>query len=248
MLAPHHVGSLIRQFRKSRNISQQSLEVAIDASFGHISRIESGKVNPSKETLLKIADFLKLSEFEISCLLGVEFERVSLEEVKTAIDVTKPYLTNSPYPTFLLDDYFYVYTWNSNLIDLFNIDQQDVGIFKGKNMFEIMYHPEFRAMFQPKRWESLVVEDLIYFMKSVGYHIYPQNQVVTEVLSTLRHQYPDFDKYWNLALQKYTEEVTPGENLIYFKQGKKEICFYMSVLNVINCPRFRIVEYILHHL
>jgi len=43
-------GRAIRKARLNAELSQMDLELAIGAAFGSISRLESGKVNPTKET------------------------------------------------------------------------------------------------------------------------------------------------------------------------------------------------------
>ncbi len=64
---------LIKQFRKSRKVSQLELESLAQLCFGTVSRIENGKVNPTKETLLKIVQGLKLNNDEALQLFGIKF-------------------------------------------------------------------------------------------------------------------------------------------------------------------------------
>jgi len=66
------LGQKIREFRKRAGMSQLSLELAIEASPGSLSRIENGKVNPTKETIIDIARVLKLETREIASLFGIE--------------------------------------------------------------------------------------------------------------------------------------------------------------------------------
>jgi len=65
-------GEKTRRFRKRAGLSQLSLELAIEASPGSLSRIESGKVNPTKETIIDIAKALELETKEIASLFGIE--------------------------------------------------------------------------------------------------------------------------------------------------------------------------------
>ncbi len=66
------LGQKIRRYRKRAGMSQLSLELAIEASPGSLSRIENGKVNPTKETLVDIARVLKLETRGIASLFGIE--------------------------------------------------------------------------------------------------------------------------------------------------------------------------------
>jgi transcriptional regulator with XRE-family HTH domain len=68
----NNIGDKIRNYRKRSGISQFELELRIEASPGSISRIESGQINPTKETLLKIIDSLDLVGIEATSLFGVE--------------------------------------------------------------------------------------------------------------------------------------------------------------------------------
>jgi transcriptional regulator with XRE-family HTH domain len=57
-------GRKLRQLRLSRCISQMQLEIAADLSVGSISRMENNHINPTKETLFKIAGVLQLTSEE----------------------------------------------------------------------------------------------------------------------------------------------------------------------------------------
>lgn len=76
MNVTHRLGDKIRKFRKEAGMSQLDLELAIGASTGMISRIENGDVNPTKETLFKIAEALKLSGEETAMLFGLDITSI----------------------------------------------------------------------------------------------------------------------------------------------------------------------------
>ena len=54
-------GEKVKFYRLSKGLSQLALEIDAGLSEGNISRIENNTVNPTKETLLRIAEVLKLS-------------------------------------------------------------------------------------------------------------------------------------------------------------------------------------------
>lgn len=66
------IGGKIRFFRKRAGLSQIELESEINGAAGFISRIESGTINPSKETLLKIIEALDLSAKESAGLFSLD--------------------------------------------------------------------------------------------------------------------------------------------------------------------------------
>lgn len=71
------LGQKIKKFRIQAGISQLKLETLIGASPGSISRIESGKVNPSKETIIDIAKALELETKEIAYLFEINLENTT---------------------------------------------------------------------------------------------------------------------------------------------------------------------------
>jgi len=80
------VGQKIKNFRKRAGKSQFELELDIEASPGSISRIESGEVNPTKETLTKIAEVLKLTTQDAGTLYNLDFE---LKELPRMVNLAK---------------------------------------------------------------------------------------------------------------------------------------------------------------
>lgn len=66
------IGAKIKKYRLRKGISQLDLEMEINASPGCISRFENCKVNPTKETLCKLAAALDLSQDEYADLLGIK--------------------------------------------------------------------------------------------------------------------------------------------------------------------------------
>jgi len=237
------IGERLKNFRMQKGLTQQKLELAIGASFGHISKVESGQINPTKETLLKIVEVLKLTEEEAVFLLGLNLDKVSKEEIQEVIKNTKEYLENSKYPSYLQDDYFFVHSWNKKMLDLLGVNSLLATLFRGKNSLEMMLQPQFKKIMSKERWEKLFQDDLVFFMKSVNYPLFKHNKVLKEILNIL-DKYPEFKEHWNKALARYSETIVCGENLIYFNRENKEVCYYMSVINLVRYPRFRIVEYI----
>ncbi|MBD3363224.1 helix-turn-helix domain-containing protein [Candidatus Dojkabacteria bacterium] len=73
----YRLGEKIKIYRKRAKLSQMDLELEIEASPGSISRIETGKVNPTKETLLKIIDCLDLNALEIAQLYNLNQKKLA---------------------------------------------------------------------------------------------------------------------------------------------------------------------------
>lgn len=71
----NQAGILIKKFRIRAGLSQFDLECKINAAFGSISRIENGKVDPSKETINRIVHELKLSTHEAGLLYALDINQ-----------------------------------------------------------------------------------------------------------------------------------------------------------------------------
>lgn len=75
------ISNKIKYYRTREKISQLQLELSIGASTGSISRIENGQINPTKETLLKIAEVLNLNFLEKADLLGIEISEEEINQI-----------------------------------------------------------------------------------------------------------------------------------------------------------------------
>jgi transcriptional regulator with XRE-family HTH domain len=106
VINPTILGRRIRNFRKRANLSQLQLETEIGASSGTVSRIENGEVNPTKETVEKIGEVLRLSPKEISYLVGPIQLPATEEEVNKAIEEVKEYFSQKNVFAYLIDDRF----------------------------------------------------------------------------------------------------------------------------------------------
>jgi transcriptional regulator with XRE-family HTH domain len=65
------LGNKIRFFRIRSGVTQLGLELEIGASNGSLCRIERDQVNPTKETIIKIAHALKLTREETQSLFDI---------------------------------------------------------------------------------------------------------------------------------------------------------------------------------
>ena len=85
-------GIRLRQMRKERSISQLELELASGLTHGTISRIETGKINPTKETLYKISYTLDLCTEEVIKLFCIDV--LVIEEI-TELDKLSKIISTS---------------------------------------------------------------------------------------------------------------------------------------------------------
>ena len=109
--APAHVGVLLREWRAARRLSQLDLALAAEVSTRHLSCIETGKAQPSREMLERLADALDMPLRERNALLVAAgyaarypestLGTPELERVRRAIEFMLE--QQEPFPAFVLN-------------------------------------------------------------------------------------------------------------------------------------------------
>src|SRR5215472_2676265 len=105
------LGTLLRQWRKSRNVSQLELALRAKTSQRNVSFVESGRTRPSRRMVLKLADALDLPlRARNEVLLAAGFAPLYPERALTSAGMELPcrmlerMLTHhEPYPAMVLD-------------------------------------------------------------------------------------------------------------------------------------------------
>ena len=105
------VGQLLREWRAARRLSQLDLALAAEVSTRHLSYMETGKAQPSREMLARLADALDLPLRERNALLvaagyaacypETALTTPELERVRRAIDFILR--QQEPFPAFVLN-------------------------------------------------------------------------------------------------------------------------------------------------
>ena len=105
------VGALLRHWRTARRLSQLALALDADVSSRHLSYVETGRSQPSREMVLRLADALEIPLRERNALLVAAgyapryFETglaaPEMAQMRSAIDLILRH--QEPYPAFVLD-------------------------------------------------------------------------------------------------------------------------------------------------
>ena len=114
------VGNLLSEYRKSRRLSQLDLGLMADVSSRHISFMENGRANPSRDMLLRLADVLDLPLRDSNLLLSaagfaMTYGNKSLNDeqmlpVKQALEIMID--NHNPYPALVMDS-----VWNVVMVN-----------------------------------------------------------------------------------------------------------------------------------
>jgi transcriptional regulator with XRE-family HTH domain len=148
--APGGFGSLLRQWRSARRMSQQQLAVESEVSTRHISYVENGRSSPSRQMVLILASALDLPLRERNALLSAAgFAPVYRESdlsgpemlpVRRAFDAILAH--HEPYPAIVLTRTWDIVSMNKafgRLFAFFIVPPFDPIV--GQNVMHSLFHP-----------------------------------------------------------------------------------------------------------
>jgi transcriptional regulator with XRE-family HTH domain len=114
-------GALLRQWRSVRRVSQLELALDADISTRHLSCVETGRAQPSREMVVRLAEALQVPLRERNALLlaagyaplyrDTAFDTPELEAAREAVELLMAQL--EPYPVLVLDRYWNILRMNA---------------------------------------------------------------------------------------------------------------------------------------
>lgn len=127
LTAPRSVGDLLREWRRQRRLSQLELALEADVSARHISFLETGRSLPSREMVLRLAEYLEVPLRERNDLLVAAgfaplYPERSLDDpaLHQARDAVRLVLAgHEPYPALAVDRYWNLVAANQAVAPVF---------------------------------------------------------------------------------------------------------------------------------
>jgi transcriptional regulator with XRE-family HTH domain len=148
----HHqplVGTLIRDWRQLRRLSQLDLALEAEISQKHLSFIESGRSQPSRDMVLLLAESLGVPLRERNALLlaagyaPVYLERAledpGLQAAKAAIDLVLK--GHEPYPALAVDRHWTLLAANAAVAPLLGLATEAELLRPPVNVIRLSLHP-----------------------------------------------------------------------------------------------------------
>ena len=141
-------GALLRRWRQHRRMTQIDLALAADSSTRHLSCLETGRAQPSREIIRRLADCLDVPLRQQNTLMlaagfapaFAERSLAELEAAKRAMDrVLKAHL---PYPAFAVDRHWNVVLSNSALQQLYEGCSEEMLQHRPVNAVRLVLHPD----------------------------------------------------------------------------------------------------------
>jgi transcriptional regulator with XRE-family HTH domain len=143
------VGELLREWRQRRRLSQLDLACEAEISTRHLSFLETGRAQPSREMILRLAEQLEIPMRERNVLLVAAgyapmftehgLEDPALKSAKKAIEVILE--SQKPFPAFAMDRYWNLVASNRAIPEIYEgvspkLRQEPI------NALRITLHPE----------------------------------------------------------------------------------------------------------
>jgi transcriptional regulator with XRE-family HTH domain len=140
-------GVLLRRWREQRRVTQMDLALAAESSTRHLSFLETGKAEPSREMVGRLSECLDIPlRDRNTLLLAAGFAPVfsersvsELEAAKAAIDSVLK--SHAPYPAFAVDRHWNIVLSNAALPQLYEGCSAEL-LQKPVNAMRLILHPE----------------------------------------------------------------------------------------------------------
>jgi transcriptional regulator with XRE-family HTH domain len=150
--APAGIGALLRQWRSQRALSQLDLAVEAGISARHLSFVETGRAQPSREMVLLLSRTLDVPLRDRNELLvaagyaplyrQTDLAAPALTQVRRALDLFLR--QQEPYPALVLDRHWDVLAVNegSARVQARFLDPARVAALGPPNAMRLMFHPD----------------------------------------------------------------------------------------------------------
>lgn len=230
-------GRLLREWRSRRRVSQLDLALEAGVSSRHVSFIETGRAQPSREMILMLARVLDVPLRERNELLmsagyaamyrATDLEAPALEQARRALDFMLR--QQEPYPAIVVDRSWNLLKANNGAVKLVEAFADPAAADEwGGNAMRLMFHPRgFRPWIT--NWDAMAAALIQWLHRDVlsGLGGAETRRLLEELLS-----YPGVPPRWRtLDLDVSTAPFLA----IDFRKGDLQLRFF-STLTSLGTP------------
>lgn len=221
------LGALLREWRAARRVSQLDLALEAGVSARHLSYVETGKAQPSRDMVARLADSLDVPLRERNALLmaagyAPEFPERALDTpdlapIRRAIELIVEH--QEPYPAFVLNR-----CWDVQLTNhaAGRVAGFLIGGSKHTNMVRQFFDPnDLRAVVV--NWEE-VAGDLIGHLHDEVAAVPSDAGAYALLEEVLR--YPDVPSRWRT---RDLGAAPPPLLTVHFRKGDQELRFFSTI-------------------
>ncbi|HTJ17574.1 MAG TPA: helix-turn-helix transcriptional regulator [Steroidobacteraceae bacterium] len=168
-----HVGTLVREWRTTRRLSQLELALEANVSPRHLSCVETGKSQPSREMIARLADALGMPLRERNALLvaagfapryrETDLASPEMAPIRRAIEFILQH--QEPYPAIVTNRHWDILLMNESTRRIFEILRP--GGPRHVNMLRQIFDPQdMRSVL--RNWEELAIDVLRHLHNQVA--------------------------------------------------------------------------------
>lgn len=236
------IGRRLRFFRERAGYSQFKLETEIGMSSGALSKIENGAVNPTKETLLSIAQVLQMNLKEQAYTFGFRMYPVSQESIAKAKESIYKHYQNPLVFSYFVDDRYRFWGVSKSMQRLLRLSNEEVQARLGKSLIEIALDSDFMNKFiDTSTYVQTIKNILEIFYAESGFMV--DDEIISNTISMIV-SHPVASDIWKevLASSKINLHLVKQRG-VTFKIGPVSIPINYSDIPLISDERFTVIEY-----
>lgn len=201
----HAFGTLLKQWRGHRSVSQMELSLRSDVSQRHISFLELGRAAPSRDMVLKLADSLDVPLREQNLLLNSAGYAASYTErnldsrdmrsVRRALEMQLQH--HNPFPAFVVNRCWDILMQNEAASIVFGAATDIEALWRKvcgdgpKNLLHLTFHPQGLRQFLVN-WEEIATQ----LLSRTRRELLANGDLVLKSLLEEILDYPDIPNSW----------------------------------------------------
>lgn len=238
MTRPSHppVGALLREWRDARRMSQLALAEDSGVSARHLSYIETGKAQASRDTLAQLADALGMPLRERNALLVAggyapryaesALATPTLERMRQAIELIIGH--QEPYPAFVLDRHWNVVMANQAAMRVNRLLMAGRESRHGNLLHQVFDPEDFRPIIA--NWPDVAEKFIRHAHEQLA--AFPTDAVLQSLVSEVL-RYPGVPELWRR--RDLASEPAPVLTLV-FRSSAGELRFFETI-TTFSMPR-----------
>ncbi len=224
-----NVGELLRGWRTVRRLTQ--LELALDAeiSMRHLSYVETGRAQPSREMVLRLAEALEVPLRERNALLLAagfaplfrhsRLDTPEMDEARRAVTLILEH--QNPFPAFVIDRYWNILLENEGTKRLVALFPECASVLP-YNAVRLVFHPSGLRPFI-ENWEAVAARLIQRVHRASVAH--PSDGTMRAFLDELL-AYPDVPNRWRMV--DLESSPPPVLTINYGHQGRT-LCLFSTI-------------------
>jgi transcriptional regulator with XRE-family HTH domain len=223
-----HVGDLLRDWRSVRRLSQLELALAADVSSRHLSYVETGRAQPSRDLVSRLAQTLELPLREQNALLvaagyAPEYSETALgapemATVRKAIDLILD--KQDPYPAIVMNRHWDLLMANRSTTRIFRWLLE--GPPAQSNIMKTFFDPRGVRPFVVN-WEECAGDLIRHLHNDLA--AAPSDARLSQLMRDVL-AYPDVPQRW---ARRQLPAPVPSLSTITYRKGDVDLTFFWTI-------------------